>query len=60
MSRAWSGSGGIRFNRPEWQDMPTQYHIVQKLAALEQVAPLDAVVMHGTTYADAYDQRILA
>jgi hypothetical protein len=55
-----SGTGRIRFNRPDWQDMPTQYHIVQKLAALEQLEPTPAVVMQGTTYADAYDQRILA
>lgn len=55
-----SGSGGVRFHRPTWQDMPTQYHIVRQLADLEQVAPLDAVTMAGFTYADAYDQRILA
>lgn len=53
------GTGHIRFNVPQWQDMPTQYHIVQRLAALEQCAPIDALVMEGTTYADAYDQRIL-
>lgn len=54
-----SGVGSIKFNLPQWQDMPTQYHIVQKLAALEQCAPLDALVMEGTTYLDFYDQRIL-
>lgn len=54
-----TGSGRIRFNVPQWQDMPTQYHIVQKLAALEQREPLDAFVIKGTTYLDFYDQRIL-
>jgi len=54
-----SGTGSIKFNVPQWQDMPTQYHIVQKLAALEQCAPLDAFVMEGTTYLDFYDQSIL-
>ena len=54
------GTGTVRLNAPSWQDMPTQYHIVRRLAALEQRAPLDAVFMQGTTYADAYDQRILA
>ena len=53
------GTGSVKFNIPEWQDMPTQYHIIQHLAALEQCAPLDATVMEGTTYADAFDQRIL-
>ena len=54
-----SGIGRVTFNRPEWQDMPTQYHIVQHLAALEQRAPIDAIVMEGLTYADAYDQIVL-
>lgn len=54
------GTGSIKFNVPKWQDMPTQYHIIEKLAALEQSAPLDAFVMEGTTYLDFYDQRILA
>ncbi len=53
------GTGSISFNEPEWQDMPTQYHIVRKLASLEQRAPLDALVMEGTTYLDFHDQRIL-
>lgn len=54
-----SGTGRIRFNLPEWQDMPTQFHIVRKLAALEQSEWLDALVMEGTTYLDFYDQTIL-
>jgi hypothetical protein len=54
-----SGTGRVKFNVPEWQDMPTQYHIIQQLAALEQCAPIDAVIMEGATYADAFDQRIL-
>lgn len=53
------GKGSIRFNIPQWQDMPTQYHIVQKLAALEQLSSLDALAMEGTTYLDFYEQRIL-
>ncbi|WP_374410342.1 acetoacetate decarboxylase family protein [Novosphingobium colocasiae] len=54
-----AGTGTIRFNLPRWQDMPTQYHIVRKLAALEQQAPLEALVMEGTTYLDFRDQIIL-
>lgn len=53
------GTGGIRFNVPRWQDMPTQYHIVEKLAALEQCTPLDAFAMEGSTYLDFRDQTIL-
>lgn len=53
------GAGSIRFNVPQWQDMPTQFHIVQKLAALEQLSRLDALAMEGTTYLDFHDQKIL-
>lgn len=55
-----TGTGKIRFNLPKWQDMPTQFHIIQQLAALEQCSSLDAVVMEGKMYLDFYDQRILA
>jgi hypothetical protein len=54
------GAGRVRFHTPTWQDMPTQYHIIRKLAALEQSAPLEAVVLSGTTHLDLFDQRILA
>lgn len=54
------GTGSVTFHVPEWQDMPTQYHIIRKLAALEQRAPLEAVVLSGTTHLDLFDQRILA
>jgi hypothetical protein len=54
-----TGAGQIRFNVPQWQDMPTQYHIIQKLAALDQREPLDALVMEGTTYLDFFHQTIL-
>lgn len=53
------GSGRIVFRTPTWQDMPTQYHIITRLAALEQVSPLDALVMTGKTYLDFHDQQIL-
>ena len=54
-----TGTGSVRFNAPQWKDMPTQYHIVQKLAALDQVSARGALIMEGLTYADAYDQQIL-
>ncbi|MGD9710615.1 MAG: acetoacetate decarboxylase family protein [Thermomicrobiales bacterium] len=54
------GTGKIKFNVPDWQDMPTQYHIVRQLAALDQIVPLDAFIMEGTIYLDFYDQRILS
>ncbi len=54
-----TGTGSIKFNEPRWQDMPTQYHIVRRLAALEQREPLDAFVMEGKMYLDFFDQTIL-
>lgn len=53
------GTGSIRFAVPEWQDMPTQYHVVRQLAALEQHEALDALVMEGSVYGDSFDQIIL-
>lgn len=55
-----AGTGKVTFYSPKWPDMPTQYHIIRRLADLEQRAPLEAVVMSGTTYLDLFDQRILA
>lgn len=54
-----TGEGSVRFHSPQWSDMPTQCHIVQKLAGLDQVAPVSATVVEGITYVDAYDQQIL-
>ncbi|MFB0872890.1 MULTISPECIES: acetoacetate decarboxylase family protein [unclassified Sphingobium] len=54
-----AGTGSIRFNVPTWQDMPTQYHIVQALAGLEQVKTLPALIMEGTAYLDFHDQEII-
>lgn len=54
-----AGTGSIRFNVPRWQDMPTQHHIVERLAALEQREPRGAFVLHGRMHIDFYDQQIL-
>ncbi|WP_308819427.1 acetoacetate decarboxylase family protein [Pseudonocardia alni] len=54
------GAGRVTFHVPTWQDMPTQFHIVATLAALEQVEPRGAVVLRGTTYLDFLDQRVLS
>jgi hypothetical protein len=55
-----TGTGTVKFIEPGWQDMPTQYHIVQQLAALEQCTSLDAFIMEGKMHLDFFDQRILA
>lgn len=53
------GTGTVTFHPPQWQDMPTQHHIVRRIAALEQRSPLQAAVLTGTTYVDYSDQQIL-
>ena len=53
------GTGRVTFHVPTWQDMPTQCHIVERLAALEQVETRGAVVLRGRTHLDFLDQRVL-
>lgn len=54
-----SGWGRVRFHRAEWRDLPTQYHIVNALAGLEQIAFLDASIVATVGGKDLSDQRIL-
>jgi acetoacetate decarboxylase len=41
----WAAEASIEFARPEWEDMPTQSHIVRALAGLPQLEPRGAMVM---------------
>ena len=54
-----SGRGSVRFHRAEWRDLPTQYHIVNAIAGLEQVAFQDASIVETVGGKDLSDQRIL-
>ncbi|MXW03484.1 MAG: hypothetical protein F4Z81_00275 [Gemmatimonadetes bacterium] len=51
--------GRVRFQRAEWRDLPTQYHIVNALAGLEQIAFPAASIMETVGGKDLSDQRIL-
>jgi hypothetical protein len=55
------GNATIRFQRPSWEDMPTQFRIVNMLAALPVVKPLGAstITIRGGNY-DLYSQRALS
>lgn len=55
----YSGRGRVRFHRAEWRDLPTQYHIVNALADLEQIAFLDASIVETVGGKDLSDQRVL-
>ena len=53
------GHGSVRFHRAEWQDLPTQYHIVNAFAELEQVDFRGANIVETVGGKDLSDQRIL-
>lgn len=55
----YSGRGRVRFRRAEWRDLPTQYHIVNALAGLEQIAFVGASIVETVGGKDLSDQRIL-
>jgi Acetoacetate decarboxylase (ADC) len=51
----WTAEGSVAFAPPEWQDMPTQAHIVRALAGLPQVTVRGGSVVRtvgGKDYAD--------
>ena len=55
----WSGQGSIQFHRAAWEDMPTQYIIVNAFAALPIVEYCNASVTKSVGAKDLSDQRIL-
>lgn len=56
----YSGRGRVRFHRAEWRDLPTQFHIVNIFADLEQIAFLGASIVETVGGKDLSDQRILS
>lgn len=53
------GKGRVRFLPTTWEQMPTQFHIVQALAHLPQLAEREAWVAETRGASDYYDQRRL-
>ncbi|MYE27843.1 MAG: hypothetical protein F4X87_11660 [Chloroflexi bacterium] len=53
------GSGAIQFHRARWEDMPTQYNIVNAFADLEILAYRGASLTKTVGGKDLSDQRIL-
>ena len=56
---AWSGEGTVQFHRAAWEDMPTQYNIVNAFAALPVVEYRGAGVTKSVGAKDLSDQRRL-
>lgn len=56
--RSWC-AGSLTWRLPIWEDMPTQYHIVQGLAAMPIRQFLGASVVHMKHCNDVFHQRIV-
>ena len=54
-----SGQGRVMWNRARWEDMPTQYNIVNGIADLEVRQWLGATITETVGGKDLSDQRIL-
>ena len=54
--RHWC-TGSLSWQIPSWEDMPTQYHVVQGLAALPILRVLGGWSITLQHYNDVYDQR---
>ena len=55
----WRGQGNVQWYRAKWEDMPTQYNIVNGLADLEILEYRGAVITKSIGGKDLSDQRIL-
>ena len=55
----WQGDGSVTFHRARWEDLPTQYMIVNALAELEVKEFRGASIEHRVGGRDLIDQRIL-
>lgn len=55
----WEGEGTVAFHRATWEQMPTQFPIVNAFEALEIVAYRGATLTRSVGAKDLSDQRIL-
>jgi len=55
----WQGDGTVEFHRARWEDLPTQYHIVNTLQELEIKEYRGASIVKSIGGKDLSDQRIL-
>lgn len=56
---AWSGEGTVSFHKARWEDLPTQYMIVNALHELEIKEYRGAKIEHSIGGGDLGNQRIL-
>lgn len=55
----WTGKGTVKFHRARWEDMPTQYMVVNAFADLEVVEFRGATITKSVGGKDLSDQRII-
>jgi hypothetical protein len=55
----WHGDGTVTFNKARWEDMPTQYHIVNALAGLDILEYRGASIVKSSGSGDLSEQRIV-
>lgn len=58
-AQRWQGEGSVTFERARWEDLPTQYMVVNALAELEVKEFRGASIEHSVGGRDLIDQRIL-
>lgn len=59
-SAIWLGEGTIEFHRACWEDMPTQYPIINTFHELEIVEPRGAMIIESVGGMEGREQRILS
>lgn len=59
VNERWAGTGRVHFHSARWEDMPTQYNIVNTFAGLEILELRGASVTKSVGGKDLSDQRIL-
>lgn len=59
VKRMWKGDGAIEFHRARWEDLPTQFRIVNAFEELEIKEYRAAVITQTAGGGDLYGQRIL-
>lgn len=55
----WAGEGSVHFHAARWEDMPTQYRIVNAFHALPMLEARGALMLKAVGGTDMYSQRIL-
>jgi acetoacetate decarboxylase len=59
VQEVWRGEGSVQFHKATWEDLPTQFNIVNAIQSLEIKAYRGASIVKSVGGKDLSDQRIL-